>query len=548
VKNSIALISMLTVLILCLLMVPIVIPINAVSANVADNVTLNNIQSGPCGTWGIPAYVKSEGSFTCNMTVFSDTVGTNSVDVLYELSGGGLSSPWSVKALNAISYTGPGERQALIAFVVPPVVHVPVGTYNIRVGASPNATENWTYSATRASGFIINNTAPTAPSLATPLANACSNTQRPTFTWNAVDNATTYTLMIDMADNMTCISSTSYTMTEYMTQATHTWAIKAIDRAGNTSIASENRTLCIDATDPSDPTLLTPANGSTVAGGYNPTYTWTRSTDTSTCANIQYIVETYSNSGLGAAYLVDNATVAQPVAGDPSYSPGTPLSSSATGEYWWRVRAYDCAGRTSSWATVFKFTKPVMVTTVSITLSTGWNLISLPLTPTSDNISDVINPVKTSVASVFYLDSTVGWQWYEPNKNPQGSHPVLTTMEGGKSYWINVVPSVSSCTLTISGTPCPVVSAGGYPPELPEYEYTTNSFDNWNMLGFKCTQNMLVGTADTTGYLSSLYGRYSRLLRYSAGWVTVTSSDNMTPGTGYFIQMTQTGYVVPPCY
>ena len=118
-------------------------------------------------------------------------------------------------------------------------------------------------------------------------------------------------------------------------------------------------------------------------------------------------------------------------------------------------------------------------------------------------------------------------------------------MEDGKAYWIN---AVANCTLTVTGTPCPVASVGGYPPTLPQYTYTTNNFDNWNMLGFKCTQNLVVGTSTAPGYLSSLYSRYVALYRYAGGWVPVAVTDPMTPGTGYFIQMTQTGYVVPPCY
>ncbi len=526
-KKSITLISTFTVLISLLLMVPIVIPQNTVSAAVADTVTLNNLKYGPCGTWGIPAYVKSGGSLTCNMTISSDAA-PGFIDAKCQLFAAGSSEPiWQSDAFNAIYVAAIGDTTATVPFTMPAVSLVAAGTYDIRVGAQPNGADAWKYSAKRVGGIIITNTTPTAPTLVTPLNNTCVNTQTPTFSWNTASGAATYTLVIDGTDNQTCLTGTSI-IAPAMTEATHTWAIRAVGRSGNTA-TSVARTVCIDISPPTQPAGLTSLSPT---GGYNPTYTWTASTDNSACANIQYIVTTYNS----AIALVDNVTVST-----PSYTRSTLFGG---GDHTWYVLPFDCAGNFGTIAGPGRFTMPTVTTTYSIPLSVGWNLISLPLIPANTAIGTVLSSTNipgNKVVSVWYLDygtscSSPTFKWYKPGN----SASTLATMEAGKAYWI-------SCNQTgtlsgINARPCPAVAAGA-PPAILQYQLCYNAVqDGWNMLGFKCTQSMLA-----SDYLSGVV--YSSLYRYAGGWAPVdASSDNLTPGTGYYIRMTGSGKITPPCY
>lgn len=549
-KKSITLTSTFTVLILVLLMIPIVIPQTAVSAAVADNVTLNSLKNdSTCGAWSIPVYVRSSSSLACNMTINSNVTGFADARIqLFSLNSSAGATPiWEYIAYNAISIASAGNTVKTVSFTMPTVSQVGAGNYDIRVGAQANGADAWVYSAKNVGGIFISNTTPVAPLLNTPLDGAVAITQTPTFTWNTASGAASYTLVIDGTDNKTCIANTvaSYTMTVLMTRATHTWAIKTVDVAGN-SAQSTSRTICIDTTAPTLPVLLTPPNGGPVAPDYNATYTWSRSTDTSSCANIQYVVETYRNATLDPLYLVDNATVAQPPTGNPTYTVSTQIAGAVTGWYYWRVKAYDCAGLTNGYTATFSFYKPPSSTTYSIPLSAGWNLVSLPLIPASTTITDVLSATNipgNKVVSVWYYDygsscSVPSWKTYRPGYTASNT---LGFMEAGKAYWI-------SCnqTGTLSGSgarPCPAVVAGA-PPTLLQYQLCYNAVgDGWNMLGFKCTQNML--SAD---YLAGVLNKYDSLYRYAGGWVSVAASENLTPGTGYYIQMNESGKITPPCY
>ncbi len=78
-----------------------------------------------------------------------------------------------------------------------------------------------------------------------------------------------------------------------------------------------------------------------------------------------------------------------------------------------------------------------------INLVAGWNLISLPETPTSSAIGDVLAGIIGDVEIVWYYDgATDTWSRYIPGGPP----PTLTEMTEGKAYWIEMT---NPNTLTI---------------------------------------------------------------------------------------------------
>ena len=172
-------------------------------------------------------------------------------------------------------------------------------------------------------------------------------------------------------------------------------------------------------------------------------------------------------------------------------------------------------------------------TSYDIPLAAGWNLVSLPLIPSSTAITDIISAGNlasgdpANLSTIFWFDTALGtWKYW---MNGSG---LLTTMEDGLGYWIY---ATVADTLTIHGTeaahPCP-----GYPVLI-----------GWNMVGFTSTTDMALVT-----YLASVAGNYSVVYRWNADtgtwswWMPSTSNfDTMNPGYGYWLYMNDDGIINP---
>jgi len=165
------------------------------------------------------------------------------------------------------------------------------------------------------------------------------------------------------------------------------------------------------------------------------------------------------------------------------------------------------------------------VTSVNVTLSSGWNLISLPLIPGNDSIGVVLAGVSSHVASVWSYSGGV-WTWWQPGN--AGS--TLLKMDDGWGYWINMN---SAATLSVSGVVNPLANAGTPP--------TYAVVPGWNLIGFKST------TAQTAGdYLAAIAGQWTKIWGYASGqYSAVTSSGMLQPGYGYWIAVTSAGTIFP---
>jgi hypothetical protein len=80
-----------------------------------------------------------------------------------------------------------------------------------------------------------------------------------------------------------------------------------------------------------------------------------------------------------------------------------------------------------------------------ISLSPGWNLVSLPVQPANTAIASVLSGINGAYEVVWAYPGQ-SWKVYDPN-DVQGS--TLTNMQAGNGYWIKMT---SAKTLGLSGS------------------------------------------------------------------------------------------------
>lgn len=103
-----------------------------------------------------------------------------------------------------------------------------------------------------------------------------------------------------------------------------------------------------------------------------------------------------------------------------------------------------------------------------LTLSQGWNLVSLPLEPTNNAITSVLAPIAGKFTAVW---TYAGGRWYCYNPSVPGLND-LTNMVPGKGYWIHMR---ENAVLTVSGLPT-LNAANAYEGQ--------NLLPGWNLVGY----------------------------------------------------------------
>jgi len=394
--------------------------------------------------------------------------------------------------------------------------------------------------------FTIKDTTPPNCSVTTPAAGATKySTFSDNITFNVSDN---------VAGNVSC---TFWYTTAYTSGCTTCWSLLGSGsyaqgaRYYTWTIPSANSSTCnvkIDCTDlagntrsvvgnvfsinsdsqPPTIAVCSPALGDVWQAGTAHNITWTSSDQPDTNAQLTYKIELSIDNGI--TYL--SPAVANPVGQQ---------AASCTGTYSWavsdnpstlckiKITATDPAGNSAS-ATSGTFTittnSDCAVTTGSITLyGGGWNLISLPLIPTNTAIENVLSTALSNVISVQYYVS--GTTWYDYTPGAWGN--TLSTMEAGKAYWVKMGGS-GTYSVIYQGR------KGNCAPSPCAPTYTVTG-PGWRMIGFKSSvpksvQSYLSGTCGTT-YMSTVNG-YDRSIA-SPYWTTLSCTDNLTPGMGYWI-------------
>jgi len=187
-------------------------------------------------------------------------------------------------------------------------------------------------------------------------------------------------------------------------------------------------------------------------------------------------------------------------------------------------------------ATTLELTGPGTLTAnygVSISMQTGWNLISLPLVPSDPLIGDLLKPLlaKNEVVSVWtYAGTPRFWQSYVPGKGG-----TLTTMVDGNGYWIFMN---SADNLNVTGTVVPYAQT---PPAYP-------LVSGWNLLGFK--PEPIITNETVSQYLTSITGKYDVnnvwvFNNLNQSWIRTNSSYLLQPGEAIWILMTSSATLKP---
>jgi hypothetical protein len=179
-----------------------------------------------------------------------------------------------------------------------------------------------------------------------------------------------------------------------------------------------------------------------------------------------------------------------------------------------------------------------------VSLTGGWNLISLPIVPFDTSIESVLSSLAFpyDLISVWYYDCCEEeWLVYG---NEVTSFRTLETMEDGKAYWIRMrYPDEQHWDPTVSGTyPYTLwvfVTKAPMPPGLPS---SYDVCEGWNMVGFTSMEEMA-----SENYLGSFspseYGAIYGWDPYLQDWVT--NPNKLVPGYGYWIPFSTAGVIHP---
>lgn len=219
-------------------------------------------------------------------------------------------------------------------------ISISPGEYQWRVRAENNSSET---------DFVVrsfkidstNDLATQTVILLSPNDNSYSNQNKQTFRWESLYNATEYRVRIGDVDFTTLLKDTTtqadslvYT---FASEGTYQWQVRAQNSTSSSPYTT--RTLIIDITAPNKPTLISPADNSSVT--LPDTLRW--SPEASTMGDSLYV------------FHPDSTTL---LSGFPTYVTNTfykfNFVSSDT-VYYWKVRTVDFAGNVSSYSDFYKF-------------------------------------------------------------------------------------------------------------------------------------------------------------------------------------------------
>jgi len=301
-------------------------------------------------------------------------------------------------------------------------------TYDVRVFARyPFGTGEWV-GAVQPGAVIVDNTPPAAaPTLVSPTDTAIVTTATPTFTWNLVTGAATYTFQraSDSGFTLNPVSATITTPTVTYTlpspgipNSTYYWRVRAVDAAGNLGAWSTPVwSVIVNVALLAGPTLVSPTDTAIVTTA-TPTFTWNLVTGAATY--------TFQRASDAAFTTPVSATITAPTVTYTLPSPGIPNST-----YYWRVRAVDAAGNLGAWST------PVW----SVIVAAGASAPTL-VSPTNGGI----------------VSSTPTFTW----SDVAGAATYTFQRAGDVGFNVDVVPATITAPTVTYTIPSPGIANGTY--------------------------------------------------------------------------------------
>ena len=178
------------------------------------------------------------------------------------------------------------------------------------------------------------------------------------------------------------------------------------------------------------------------------------------------------------------------------------------------------------------------VTSSTRPLQSGWNLVSLPITPSDSAIAEVLRSIAGNYRVVMKPKAGGGWDWFDP-ANAVAS--TLATLDERSGFWILMSADDS---LVVTGTA----------PDTTAQPLA----NGWNLISFAAASSRDVAQAlgSIAGLYTTVYGHRtgspSNWIRFGAtgpSWSNTLMQLN--PGDGYWVHVTEActlyvPYVVSP--
>jgi hypothetical protein len=181
-----------------------------------------------------------------------------------------------------------------------------------------------------------------------------TNNSNITCTWESLQAADDYTFeLVNVTEgnivthHQENITGTSFSLSSTLLNedAQYSWKVKAVNAEGSTQFSSRN--LYRDTVVPNASVNAQPVNNSIQIAGQQINFSWSQVSDTGIIQSpVSYIIEIANDSGFA------NVILTSPSLSVNSYQ----TNFTATGDYYWRVRATDMAGNQSVNSSYFKFT------------------------------------------------------------------------------------------------------------------------------------------------------------------------------------------------
>jgi hypothetical protein len=254
--------------------------------------------------------------------------------------------------------------------------------------------------------------------------------------------------------------------------------------------------------------------------------------------------------------------------------------TASPGTYSLTIKAYDTAGNVTT--DTVEAAVVASLQGYNINLMPDWNLVSLPLMPTNSDITSMTTGV-SGIESVWYYDTNMTlasgqtasdrWLVYTPDLTPNDPSDddvdTLNKLDTGRGYWFKMDPNV----FTLSS---PLAPGLPHTPQAIKLTYTGQFVEpgtlppsylvvsGWNAMGFHSENELPVTTALQS--LESPQRIWGSLLQYNnrivftipdnpdeeptfeillGAFQRILSTDNLTPGYGYWIFMVDDGIITP---
>ncbi len=188
--------------------------------------------------------------------------------------------------------------------------------------------------------------------LSSPVEGIYTNATSINCSWQDLTAADTYDFeLINVTSGQSVLQqagivSPSFTISNsYLaTEAKYQWKVKGRNATSETVFAS--RTFFVDRIAPNVPQMTSPVNNSTQIINQEISFNWNGGTDTGVVQSpISYTIEFSNTAAFGS--LIHTSTLTT-----NSYL----KAFASSGDYYWRVKAFDAATNASLYSTVFKFT------------------------------------------------------------------------------------------------------------------------------------------------------------------------------------------------